>query len=63
MMFNFDPQVNFTEEFRAIAKETGAYIFIGYSVIKEGEPRRNRPVFPNYYRTSVSSCFYLSGID
>ena len=44
MMFNFDPRVNFTEEFRAIAKETSAYIFIGYSVINEGEPRRNQTV-------------------
>lgn len=43
-MFNFDPQVEFTEEFRAIAEETGAYIFIGYSVIKEGEPRRNQVI-------------------
>jgi len=44
MMFNFDPQVEFTEEFRAIAEETGAYIFIGYSVLTEGEPRRNQVV-------------------
>jgi apolipoprotein N-acyltransferase len=44
MMFNFDPQLEFTEEFRAIAKETGAYIFIGYSVINEGEPRSNQAV-------------------
>jgi apolipoprotein N-acyltransferase len=44
MMFNFDPQVEFTEEFRTIAMETDAYIFIGYSVIKEGEPRRNQTV-------------------
>jgi apolipoprotein N-acyltransferase len=44
MMFNFDPQVEFTDEFRAIAKETGAYIFIGYSVINEEEPRRNQVV-------------------
>ena len=32
MMFNFDPQVEFTEQFRAVAKETGAYIFITYMV-------------------------------
>lgn len=44
MMFNFDPQVEFTDEFRAIAKETGAYIFISYSVLKEGEPGRNQAV-------------------
>jgi apolipoprotein N-acyltransferase len=44
MMFNFDPQVEFTDEFRALAKETGAYIIIAYSVIKEGEPGRNQAV-------------------
>jgi len=44
MMFNFDPQAEFTNEFRSIAKETGAYIFIGYSVINEEEPRRNQVV-------------------
>jgi apolipoprotein N-acyltransferase len=44
MMFNFDPQVEFTDAFRAIAKETSAYIFISYSVIKEGEPSRNQAV-------------------
>ncbi len=44
MMFNFDPEVEFAEEFRAIANETGAYIFIGYSVINEGEPSRNQAV-------------------
>ena len=27
MMFNFDPQLEFTEEFRAIAAETDTYIF------------------------------------
>ncbi len=44
MMFNFDPQVEFTDAFRAIAKETDAYIFISYSVLKEGELRRNQAV-------------------
>jgi apolipoprotein N-acyltransferase len=44
MMFNFDPQAEFTDEFRAIAQETGAYIFISYSVIQEGEPGRNQAV-------------------
>jgi len=44
MMFNFNPQVEFTEQFRAIAKETGAYIFITYTVVKEGEPWRNEAV-------------------
>jgi len=44
MMFNFDPQVEYTEQFRALAKETGAYIFISYSVVQEGEPWRNEAV-------------------
>jgi apolipoprotein N-acyltransferase len=47
MMFNFDPQVEFTDEFRAIAEETDAYIFISYSVLKDGEPRRNQAVLLN----------------
>ena len=45
LMFNFDPQMEFTEELRAVAKETGAYIYIGYSVLTEGEPRRNQAVW------------------
>lgn len=44
MMFNFDPQLEFTEELRAIAAETDAYFFISYSVITEGEPSRNQAV-------------------
>jgi len=44
MMFNFDPQVEFTDEFRAVAAETNTYIFISYSVITEGEPSRNQAV-------------------
>lgn len=44
MTFNFDPQVEFTQELRATAKETGAHIFIGYSVLKEGETRQNSSV-------------------
>jgi len=32
MLFNFDPQVEYTEELRALAEETGAYIFITYTV-------------------------------
>jgi len=47
MMFNFDPQVEFTEEFRAIAHDTNAHIFITYSVIKEGEQSRNQAVLLN----------------
>jgi apolipoprotein N-acyltransferase len=44
MMFNFDPQLEFTDEFRAIAADTDTYIFISYSVLKEGEPGRNQAV-------------------
>jgi apolipoprotein N-acyltransferase len=44
MMFNFDPQEEYTEDFQAIAEETGAYIFISYSVTKEGEQSRNQAV-------------------
>lgn len=44
MMFNFDPQVEYTQEFRTIARDTGATIFISYSVLKEDEPRRNQTV-------------------
>jgi apolipoprotein N-acyltransferase len=44
MMFNFDPQVEYTEQFRALAKETGAYLFITYSVGIEGQPWRNESV-------------------
>jgi len=44
MMFNFDPQVEYTEQFRALAKETGAYLFITYVVAIEGQPWRNESV-------------------
>jgi apolipoprotein N-acyltransferase len=44
MMFNFDPQVEFTDGFRAIVAETNTYIFISYSVLMEGEPGRNQAV-------------------
>ncbi len=44
MMFNFDPQVELTDQFRAVAKETNAYIFITYTVVQEGEPWRNEAV-------------------
>ena len=44
MMFDFDPQQEFTQEFRALAKETGAYIFITYAIAREGEPFRNQAV-------------------
>ena len=44
MMFNFDPQEKYTADFKAIARETGSYIFIGYSVLNDEEPRRNQVV-------------------
>jgi len=44
MMFNFDPQVEYTEQFRALAQETGAYLFITYSVGIEGQPWRNESI-------------------
>ncbi len=44
MMFNFDPQVEYTEEFKAIAQETDTYIFIGYSVLNEEDPAENSVV-------------------
>jgi len=44
MMFNFDPQVEYTEQFRALAQETGAYLFITYTVGVDGQPWRNESV-------------------
>ena len=44
MVFNFDPQVEYTAEFRALAKETDAYIMINYTYAVEGEPWRNEAV-------------------
>jgi apolipoprotein N-acyltransferase len=44
MAFNFDPQVEYTAEFRALAKETGAYIMIDYTIVREGEDFRNEAV-------------------
>jgi apolipoprotein N-acyltransferase len=44
MMFNFDPQVEYTEQFRALAQETDAYLFITYVVAIEGQPWRNESV-------------------
>lgn len=35
LMFDFDPQEQYTEEFKTIARETNAYIFIGYGVVDE----------------------------
>ena len=44
MMFNFDPQVEFTEQFRSLAKDTNTYLFITYVVAIEGQPWRNEAV-------------------
>jgi apolipoprotein N-acyltransferase len=44
MMFNFDPQVEYTEQFRTLARETGAYLFVTYTVGIEGQPWRNESV-------------------
>ena len=41
IMFNFDPQVEFTEELRNMASETDAYLMITYGVSKEGQDWRN----------------------
>lgn len=44
MAFNFDPQVEYTQKFQALAAETGAHIFITYTVAQEGQPFRNESV-------------------
>lgn len=44
VMFNFDPQVTYTDDFRAIAAENDVYIFISYSVLEEGQPGRDQSV-------------------
>ncbi len=44
MMFNFDPQAQLTDQFRALAKETGAYMFLSYTVSQEGQAWRNEAV-------------------
>lgn len=44
MMFNFDPQMEFTEELRGLAQETDAYLFITYTVSAEGQEWRNEAV-------------------
>ena len=43
-VFNFDPQVEFKNEFQALAAETGAYIFISYAVENGRDPFRNEAV-------------------
>lgn len=44
MMFNFDPQQSFTQEFRDLAAQTGAYLFLTYTVSEEGQEWRNEAV-------------------
>lgn len=44
MLFNFDPREQYTQDFRDLAAETDMYMFISYSVLVEGEPRRNQTV-------------------
>jgi apolipoprotein N-acyltransferase len=44
MMFDFDPQLEHTEQFLSLAKETGAHLFISYAVAIEGQPWRNEAV-------------------
>lgn len=44
MMFDFDPQMAYTEELRALAEETNAYLFLSYVVSEEGEPYRNESI-------------------
>ncbi len=44
MMFNFDPQVEFTDELRLLAAETGAHLFLNYTVAIEGQDWRNESI-------------------
>ncbi|MBN1536460.1 MAG: hypothetical protein JW908_06995 [Anaerolineales bacterium] len=44
MAFNFDPRVEFTDELRALTKETDVYLFINYTVANENEPFRNETI-------------------
>jgi apolipoprotein N-acyltransferase len=44
MAFDFDPQKEYTDEFRTLAKETGAYLFINYAFWREDQPWRNETV-------------------
>ena len=44
MMFNFDPQTTYTEQFRALAKETAAYLYLTYTVSEEGQAWRNEAI-------------------
>ncbi len=44
MMFNFDPQKQFTGELQALGKETGVYMFLDYTIAVEGQPWHNEAV-------------------
>ena len=44
MIFAFDPQVEYTEELKAVARETGAYLFLTYVISQEGQPWRNEAI-------------------
>ena len=44
MAFDFDPQVEFTQQFRDLAAETGTFIFINYAFWREDQPWRNETV-------------------
>jgi apolipoprotein N-acyltransferase len=44
MMFNFDPQVEYSDELRALAAETGAILFLDYTVSIEGQAWRNESI-------------------
>ena len=44
MAFDVDPQVQLTDDFKALASETGTYLFITYTVTEEGQPFRNESV-------------------
>jgi apolipoprotein N-acyltransferase len=44
MAFNFDPQMDHSKEFISLTRETGVYLFINYTVSKEGEAWRNEVI-------------------
>ena len=44
LSFGFDPQVEHTAELQALAKETNAYILIGYGVVTPADEWRNEAV-------------------
>ncbi len=44
MMFNFNPQVEFTEQLQKLASETGTYLFLDYTIVVEDQPWHNEAV-------------------